>query len=262
MSQRTVEDIVWSDARFQALNERERLAWLFLLTAPEAEVGIYRLPTPWKRLGGWKAKTWWGAMAELEKADLIRYDQNEGVYWICRWSRYHEPLETYETAGGMLPNVVARAARLWLYPEAVASGISVEEWREALVDEEKRTRILSNGIVSTARDMLTDQGALHLIPRGVQEGQIVKPRSWIQEAGADWDTRYHGKPPYPRIGKALKPLVEEHGWDLVRVVWRKYLTKTSHEFATPERFASTFGSWFTGGHSVASKNVAEVDGWR
>jgi hypothetical protein len=77
--------------------------------------------------------------------------------------------------------------------------------------------------------------------------------SWTAEACDDWNARFGewdeekqqmvGSPPGGRIGKALKPLVSLHGWEIVRPRWRYYLSQSEAKFASPERFAATFGDW-------------------
>jgi hypothetical protein len=70
-----------------------------------------------------------------------------------------------------------------------------------------------------------------------------KPKAWSVEACDDWIGAYRGTAPGGRIGKALAPLVKAHGWEAVRVAWRSYLAQTEAEFASPQRFAATFGRW-------------------
>jgi hypothetical protein len=49
--------------------------------------------------------------------------------------------------------------------------------------------------------------------------------------------------PGGQIGKALKPLVDRHGWEIVRQAWVSYLRQVDADFASPSRFASTYGRW-------------------
>jgi uncharacterized protein YdaU (DUF1376 family) len=67
--------------------------------------------------------------------------------------------------------------------------------------------------------------------------------SWTKEACDDWISEYKGTAPGGRIGKALKPIVAKNTWKIVRSVWRSYLSQTEPEFASPERFANTYGKW-------------------
>lgn len=66
---------------------------------------------------------------------------------------------------------------------------------------------------------------------------------WTREACDDWIARFQGTAPGGRIGKALKPLVTKHGWSEVREAWRNYLQQTEPEYASAEKFASTFGCY-------------------
>ncbi len=84
-------------------------------------------------------------------------------------------------------------------------------------------------------------------PITTTDNGVVAPKrdapSWSREACDDWIERFGGTAPGARIGKALKPLVKKHGWAEVRPAWRSYLAQAEAEFASAERFASTYGEW-------------------
>lgn len=67
------------------------------------------------------------------------------------------------------------------------------------------------------------------------------PNSWSGRACAAWVDAFGGTAPGGRIGKALQPLVAQHGEPAVLDAWTKYLTTTEPQFATPEQFAGKFG---------------------
>lgn len=69
------------------------------------------------------------------------------------------------------------------------------------------------------------------------------PSGWSREACDDWVKRFKGTAPGGQIGKNLKPLVERHGWPFVRAAWLFYLSQSDAEYASPSRFAQTFGKW-------------------
>jgi hypothetical protein len=68
-------------------------------------------------------------------------------------------------------------------------------------------------------------------------------RSWSSEACDDWAARFGGTTPGGKIGKALKPLVDKHGWPEVRKAWKSYLGQVEADYASPSRFANTYGRW-------------------
>lgn len=78
---------------------------------------------------------------------------------------------------------------------------------------------------------------------GEEKRIAAAPPSWSREACDVWIARYGGTAPGGRIGKALKPLVDRYGWPAVRVAWLSYLTQSDAEFASPQRFAATYGRW-------------------
>ena len=102
--------------------------------------------------------------------------------------------------------------------------------------------------------------------RKIREGVASGPRtldlgpntprpkaSWTEEAGQDWATAYDGLPAFAQIGKHLKPLVVEHQWETVRPRWQRYLGQTEGRYASPARFAQTYGTW-----GETAKIVGEV----
>jgi hypothetical protein len=83
-----------------------------------------------------------------------------------------------------------------------------------------------------------------LLPGEAVDFKTNSPRpSWSREASDDWIARFGGTAPGGQIGKALKRLVDEHGWPEVRQAWQSYLSQTEAEFASPSRFSATYGRW-------------------
>jgi hypothetical protein len=64
--------------------------------------------------------------------------------------------------------------------------------------------------------------------------------SWVADLGNIWKAD-RGKPPYPRIGKALRDLVQAHGLRQVRAAWVGYLEeRRGKSYASPEDFAQNY----------------------
>jgi hypothetical protein len=82
--------------------------------------------------------------------------------------------------------------------------------------------------------------------------------TWLTPFGEGWATAYEGTPPWGQLGRYLKPLVEKHGPALVLERWVRYLTNTEARFASPARFASTFGAWGQG-DGPSSRNLSPID---
>jgi hypothetical protein len=72
------------------------------------------------------------------------------------------------------------------------------------------------------------------------EAEVV---SWSRQACDDWIARFGGTAPGGQIGKCLKPLVDRHGWAVVRRAWGRYLLQSEAQYASPARFSATFGKW-------------------
>jgi uncharacterized protein YdaU (DUF1376 family) len=85
------------------------------------------------------------------------------------------------------------------------------------------------------------------------------PVVWSREACDDWIERYGGTAPGGQIGKAIKPLLDHHGWPAVRAAWRSYLAQVDAEYASPSRFASTYGRWSGSAPPGPTKPAAVVE---
>jgi hypothetical protein len=67
---------------------------------------------------------------------------------------------------------------------------------------------------------------------------------WTAAAGDAWIARFGGTAPFGRIGKALKPLVDKHGWDReVKGAWGRYLADENPTYASPEGFSQKFSMY-------------------
>lgn len=73
------------------------------------------------------------------------------------------------------------------------------------------------------------------------------PKQWPRMFADAWRRRGKGTAPYARIGKALKPLVQEHGVEAVLEAWERYLHETDMRYWSPEAFAQRFGQWARAG---------------
>lgn len=69
------------------------------------------------------------------------------------------------------------------------------------------------------------------------------PPNWVASFCEAWQDRFQGIAPGGRIGKALKPLRSKHADDVILSRWKTYLAAIEAPFASPEKFAQTFGEW-------------------
>lgn len=97
-------------------------------------------------------------------------------------------------------------------------------------------------------------------------GEPLEPadqnHGWTKEACDDWQARYGGAAPGGWIGRALKSLVEKESWPAVRAAWQNYLGQTPGTYASPVRFAATYGEWRGGQRSETErKNGAALAQW-
>lgn len=90
--------------------------------------------------------------------------------------------------------------------------------------------------VSEQRETLAQQTTS---PKGTDAARTT----WLTPYWDAWVATYGGKPPAGPLAKALKPLHDEHWPEKTLVHWRNYLMSTEARFASPVKFAATFGSW-------------------
>lgn len=95
-----------------------------------------------------------------------------------------------------------------------------------------------------------DSGGTPAVAVASARHPVGSPReTWLTPYFAAWVAMYGGKPAAGPLVKALKPLHDEHGSEKTLAHWRTYLGKTEARFASPAKFAQTFGTWTNGNGS-------------
>lgn len=121
-------------------------------------------------------------------------------------------------------------------------GIGAEDARD-------RRRVRPESISETTNE--TTKGAPAPSAPGAPRGKWSRSRgtesapSWSARACELWTARFGGTAPGGRIGKALKPLIAQHGEAEVLAVWERYLATQPAEFANPQDFGAKYGTWMT-----------------
>ncbi len=83
--------------------------------------------------------------------------------------------------------------------------------------------------------------------------------SWVAALGSSWARAYGGEPPFGQIGRHCRQLVDAHGLEVVALRWANYLHATEARYASPARFAQTFGAWAVpGGDGRVTEDAARV----
>ena len=183
----------------------------------------------------WTVETVAAGLAELERAGLLRSFEHKRELFV------------------LVPRFAEK------------QGIKPKEWRHLGPDHIATTNAVlsqSNAVPMetnpVSRAFTPKQLAVAVavaIPRAVAKAEAKlsrKPRAMSPGNGREtpltpfgdvWKAKYGGDPAYGRLGKALKPLLAAHAPDVVLRHWTHYLDQTEAEFASPERFAQTFGRW-------------------
>jgi hypothetical protein len=77
--------------------------------------------------------------------------------------------------------------------------------------------------------------------------------NWVTELGEDWKRIRRGSPPYGQIGAELKTLHAEHGIEVLRAAWVRFLESPKAQFGVPF-FARNLGDFLEPPMAVASPN--------
>jgi hypothetical protein len=78
---------------------------------------------------------------------------------------------------------------------------------------------------------------------GADDTTVGSRKSWLAPYARAWREAYDGVPPWGKLAKAFKELLTEHPEADVERNWRHYLGHTPGQFASPTRFAQTYGAW-------------------
>lgn len=72
--------------------------------------------------------------------------------------------------------------------------------------------------------------------------EASKRETWLTPYHDAWAERYGGQPAHGQLAKALKP---HHDADPDKCLthWKRYVAETEGQYASPTRFAATFGEW-------------------
>jgi len=135
---------------------------------------------------------------------------------------------------------------------------------ERVIERPRAEHELLKKLPTSLREM--SGGNLSTDVAAVASTETADTSNWVGQAAAAWKEVLKGTPPYGRIGKALKPLVDEHGAPTVVRVWRRYLSQEPGRYVTPEQFASKYGTWESP-RGESSRMVTKVDrndirGWQ
>lgn len=117
----------------------------------------------------------------------------------------------------------------------------MSEWRDKIVDAIARQDLPELGKLALAMDSEIDK-KVRRPARAPTPAVTPPPVNWVGRAGSIWRQK-SGAISYPRIGKALKEIVDQQGEDVVLVALERYLDEcvTNRRYAgTPEWFAANW----------------------
>lgn len=188
-------------------------------------------------------------LAELQREELVATWETDGVTFgqIARWkatgNRYHRtpepPKSSHVHGGGCLPTAIHRAREWGFNDEAVRLSLLLKELRERRATEAAPGSHLG---VERGGDSPSPPSSPSS-PGSKKRTSAPSAASWLSPYAEAWTARFEGNVPAGEIAKTFKPLHDRHGQAEVLARWRRYLEQTEGRFASPTRFAQTFGEW-------------------
>jgi uncharacterized protein YdaU (DUF1376 family) len=74
-------------------------------------------------------------------------------------------------------------------------------------------------------------------------GQGKEVDHWVEQIAAVWMNAYRGQVPHDKVRRGLTPLVTKCGIDTVVRRFKNYCASVGAQYASIDKFASTFGEW-------------------
>lgn len=129
----------------------------------------------------------------------------------------------------------------------------IVNWDKHQKIENRAKAFLSTLLVKSSRESReglprVSRGSPETLPERSLESRVLTnsakgAENWVRVLASLWRAQYDGEPSFGVIGKHCKPLFEAHGLDKLRAHWITYLKATPGQYASPARFAQTFGEW-------------------
>ncbi len=97
-----VSPAVWRSRRFTTLSSTEaKLLYLYFVTSEhQSSIGAYSIPTGYALADlGWPASAYEAARAELQKAELIVFDDDTETVYVLRWFKHSPPMNMKHLQG-------------------------------------------------------------------------------------------------------------------------------------------------------------------
>lgn len=173
---------------------------------------------------------------------LVRYEFAGRTYgWIPGFTR-HQVVNNRE-----------EASRLPAPPEeavtAYTNGTSTRGPRVSDASPTRaprRTRGTGTGTGTGREESPLHRDATRRASGDGQPSPAETPRAtWLTPYWDAWVSAYGGEPTGGQFAKALRPLHDKHGPEKTLAHWQNYLASTEALYASPAKFAATFGTWAT-----------------
>lgn len=221
---RSIKPEITCDRKFASVSRDARLTFVYCLTIADDE-GLFRaedrqlLGALFPNDSGVTPETLRGWLEELVAIRALRWRTTKDgscVGEIVNWGKHQKISHPSASFIAQQLQPLTRSSRRALRRD---SGTPLESLASGSGPE---SRVLSPESRSSAR-----------VPRV----------TWLTPYHNAWAAVYGGKPNGGQMAKALKPLHDEHGLDKTLAHFRNYLASTEAPYASPAKFAATFGAW-------------------
>jgi hypothetical protein len=127
---RKIDTRVWNDAKFNALSERGKLVFFFLLTHPNLTMlGAMRATIPGLTAElGMPAEAFAKAFGEVLSKGMVKHDQSASFFWLPNFLKYNRPespnvVKSWPDAFDLLPGCQLKG-QLFQHLKAFAEGLT------------------------------------------------------------------------------------------------------------------------------------------
>jgi len=260
---RTIDTHIWTDPKIKHLRPHGKLLWVYLITNDHSHAsGLYNLPLHYVSYEvGLDIAVVEAELDAMIKLGMVEYDRATEMIWIRRMFNHQGHSEKFRKGMAnylkkLHPNPLTErlATTHGLQvpsPATAGKGICGDEipspYGMGTVSEVENTVPKSASSLQLAANssippVASGNGAKSATPKRTRK-KPDKP-GWTSEAIDDWITRFGGCTCQGAIGKHLKPLIDKHGWEKVRPVWREYLNQDDDaKFLSPAHFAGKYLHW-------------------
>lgn len=254
---RSIKPEITSDRKLASVSLEARLTFIYTWTIADDD-GFFRAEDR-QLLGALfphdsrvTLETLYGWLEELVGVGVLRWRTTQDgarVGEIVNWTKHQKICNRSEPflAKHLQPLTASSCARVQRGSREPLEGLkrdSIPEPRVQSLDHKHRDaarRAVMDTTITTGEPPSSEQRATRAPDPETPDARART--TWLTPYFDAWVAAYGGKPSGGKLSKFLKPLHDAHGPETTLSYWRNYLVSTEAPYASPAKFAATFGSW-------------------